>query len=462
MFMLQMSAFLLLAALTLVVGIRVGRNQDQDGYNLFNRRMRRRTFAVSYAATFIGAGFFITGTAYAYQYGLGLAWFFLGLIFGIFIFGLYSRWLKEKTKNLGLYTLPDVFRWRFGAGAALAVTAITLVLLTGDIAIQLISGAKLLEALGVMPYAYSILITVGVVAAYLLASGFRAVVLTDYLLTGAMIILTAILTGFSGKFFQPAIDQLNVFSVPMGTTIGFFLFGLFGPFAISTYYQRIFAADSPKTAQVGTWLSSVLILLPGAGLFIIGMAAKKLFPGIDPDLAFLKIIQTGGLGITLVGALVLWSALMDTVDTLVFAGSQILNRDLLGKELTKRNVRRGILLLLGVGVVVSFSLPSVTGVALLFLGASMAVAPSAFFLWFMKGLRGTAVVISLVSEIAGLAVYSLMKGITPQGVGVSFAAALLALLLSHTISLLITRLRLRSSIVAKKVDINNTPSDVYE
>jgi Na+/proline symporter len=446
-----MSAFLLLAALTMVVGIAVGRNQDQDGYNLFNRRMRRRTFAVSYAATFIGAGFFITGTAYAYQYGLGLAWFFLGLIFGVLIFGLYSRWLKEKTKDLGFYTLPDVFRWRFGEGAARAVTMATLVLLTGDIAIQLIGGAKLLEALGIMPYASSIVITVGVVAIYLLASGFRAVVLTDYLLTGAMLVLTAVLAGFSGKFFQPAVGQLNVFSVPLGTTVGFFLFGLFGPFAISTYYQRIFAADSPKTAQMGTWLGSALIVLPGAGLFIIGMAAKRLFPSIDPDLAFLKIIQTGGRGIALVGGLVLWSALMDTVDTLVFAGSQILNRDLLRRELTKRNVRYGILLFLGVGVAVSFSLPSVTRVALLFLGASMAVAPSAFFLWFMKGLRGTAVVISLVSGIAGLVAYSFLKGITPQGVGVSFFAALLALLFSHTISSLITRLRVRSAIAVEKI-----------
>lgn len=437
--------FITLALITLILGVWVGRNQNQEGFNMFNRRMKQRTFMVSYAATFVGAGFFITGTAYAYQYGLGLLWFFLGLIFGIIIFGFFSKWLKEKTRDLNLYTLPDVFRWKFGDTAAHVVTVVTLLLLMGDVAIQLISGGKLLEALGVMPYSLSVLLTVGVVAVYLLASGFRAVVLTDYLLTGAMIVLTFVLAGFSVKSFQPVAEQLNFFSVPLGTTIGFFLFGLFGPFAISTYYQRIFASDSPSTARIGTWLSSFLIMLPGAGLFIMGMSARKLFPEIDPDLAFLSMIQTGGREIALVGALVLWSALMDTVDTLVFAGSQIFNRDLLRRDLTKRNVRIGILLFLGFGVAVSFLLPSVTRVALLFLGASMAVAPSAFFLWFLKNLRGSSVVTSMTCGIVGLIGYSLLNGIMPQGVGISFVCALIGLLVAHVISRLAGRKKVVSN-----------------
>ncbi len=433
--------FIALALITLILGVLVGRNQDQEGYNLFNRRMKKRTFMVSYAATFIGAGFFITGTAYAYQYGLGLLWFFLGLIFGVVIFGFYSKWLKEKTKHLNLYTLPDVFRWKLGDTAARVLTVITLVLLLGDISIQLIGGGKLLEALGVMPYAFSVLLTVVVVSVYLLVSGFRAVVLTDYLLTGAMVVLTVLLAGFVGRSFQPIAEQLDFFSVPLGTTIGFFLFGLFGPFAISTYYQRIFASDSPNTARVGTWLSSFLILLPGVCLFIIGMTARTLFPAIDPDLAFLNMIQTGGREIALMGALILWSALMDTLDTLVFTGSQILNRDLLKRDLTKRNVRIGVVLFLGLGVSISFLIPSVTRVALLFLGASMAVAPSAFFLWFLKGLRGRSVIVSMIFGIATLTVYSFLKGIIPQGVGVAFFCSLIGLLFSHGIDVVVSWLK---------------------
>ncbi|TRZ65075.1 MAG: hypothetical protein D4Q79_00040 [Spirochaetia bacterium] len=439
--MLATSLFIIVALIMLTVGYFAGRKQDDEGYNLYNRKLPMLGYLVSYAATFIGAGFFITGTAYAYRYGLGLAWFFLGMIFGIIIFGYFAKSLKEKTKDLGLHTLPDFFSWRFGVKAAKVLTFITLLLLAGDISIQLIGGGKLLQSLGVLDYSVSVGITVVVVAAYLIFSGFRAVIWTDYVLMSAIIILTGILAVFSGKYFQPTPEQLNLFTVPIGTTLGFFLFGLFGPFSISTYYQRVFAAESGETARKGTWLSSLAILLPGAGLFIIGMTAKNLFPNIDPDIAFLRIIQLGGQTIALVGALVLWAALMSTVDTLTFAGSQIFCKDLLGKPLSKKNVGVGIVILLGLGLIISFALPSVTAVALMFLGGGMAVAPSAFFQWFMKTLKQYSVITSLVTGIIALFLYAATKGISPNVVAVSFAVSTIVLLSVHFIGKLFSRQR---------------------
>lgn len=421
------------------IGWLAGRKQDDEGYNLYNRKLPIFGYLVSYAATFIGAGFFIAGTAYAYRYGLGLAWFFVGMIFGSVIFGVYAKQLKEKTKDLGLHTLPDFFGWRFGIKAAKVLTVITLLLLAGDMSIQLIAGGKLLESLGVLSYSISVVITVLVVAAYLIFSGFRAVVWTDYVLMSAIVILTGILAVFSGKYFQPTPTQLNLFSIPIGTTIGFFLFGLFGPFSISTYYQRIFAAESSTTVKRGTWLSSLAILLPGVGLFVIGMAAKKLLPDVDPDLAFIKIIQLGGQAIALVGALVLWAALMSTIDTLTFAGSQILNKDLLGKPLSRKNVGVGIVLLLGLAAVISFVSPSITEVGMMFLGGTMAIAPSAFFQWFIKSLKQYSVVASLISGVIMLFVYAAIKGVSPNVVAVSFFASTVVLLVVHFVGQLFGR-----------------------
>jgi len=415
------------------IGWFAGRKQDDEGYNLYNRKLPTLGYLVSYAATFIGAGFFITGTAYAYRYGLGLVWFFLGMIFGVIIFGFFARHLKERTKDLGLHTLPDFFGWRFGTKAAKILTIITLLLLAGDISIQLIGGGKLLQSLGIMDYSFSVAITVSVVAAYLIFSGFRAVIWTDYVLMSAIIILTAILAFFSGKYFQPTAEQLNLFTVPIGTSVGFFLFGLFGPFSGPQYYQRIFASKSPEIAKKGTWLSSLAILLPGAGLFIIGMAAKKIFPNIDPDLAFLQIIQLGGQSIALVGSLVLWAALMSSVDTLTFAGSHIFNKDLMGKPLSRKNVGIGVIILLGFGLVISFVLPSVTSVAFMFLAGGMAVAPSAFLQWFMKTLKQYTVITSMISGIIAIFLYSIINGIGPNVVAISFLVSIITLFLVHFI-----------------------------
>jgi len=431
--------FIFVALAMLGVGWFAGRKQDDEGYNLYNRKLPILGYLVSYAATFIGAAFFITGTAYAYLYGLGLAWFFIGMIFGSVIFGYFAKHLREQTKDLRLHTLPDFFNWRFGPVAAKTLTIIALLLLAGDIAIQLIGGGKLLESLGIMNYSFSVAITTFVVAAYLIFSGFRAVIWTDYVLMSAIVILTSILAFFSGKYFNPSPEQLSLFSVPIGTTIGFFLFGVFEPFALSTYFQRVFAAKSEHAAKIGTWLGSLAILLPGIFLFIIGITAKNLFPNIDPDLAFLRIIQLGGRAIAIIGALVLWAALMSTVDTLTFAGSQIFNKDLLNKPLIRSNVGLGIIVLLGLGLIISFAVPSITSVAMIFLGGGMAIAPSAFFQWFIKSLKQYSVVASLISGIIALFIYVFIAGANPNVVAISFFTSTTVLLAVHFIGKLFNR-----------------------
>lgn len=431
--MLPIFLFSTVAVIMLAIGYFAGRKQDNEGYNLYNRKLPILGYTASYAATYIGAGFFITGTAYAYRYGLGLAWFFIGMIFGSIIFGFFAKQLREKTKGLGLHTLPDFFRWRFGAQAAKVLTIIALLLLVGDMSIQLIAGGKILQTLGMMNYSFSVAITVTIVAIYLIFSGFRAVIWTDYVLISSIVILTGILTFFSGKYFHPTVEQLNIFAIPAGTTIGFFLIGLFLPFSISTYYQRIFAAESGNAAKKGTWLGSLAILLPGIGLFIIGMAAKKILPTIDPDLAFISIVQLGGQVITLIGTLILWSALMSTIDTLTFAGSQIFNKDLLNRPLSRKNGSIGIILLLGLAVIFSFVSPTIIEVGMLFLGGTMTIAPSAFLQWFMKSLKQYSVVASMLSGIVVLFLYAIAKGISPDLIAVSFLTSTIFLLTFHFI-----------------------------
>ena len=420
-------AFLGIALLMLLAGYLAGRGQDDEGYNIYSRSLPSLGYIVSYAATFIGAGFFVTGTAYVYLYGLAFAWFFIGMVFGVAVFGCFAYWLRKNTADAGLYTLPDFYRWRFGASAARVLSLITLLLLAGDMSIQLIAGGKLLEVMGVMPYQFSILLTVAIVAIYLLWSGFRAVVWTDYLLLAAIIILTVFMSLVSLPEIRISAFNWSLNDMPAGFILGFFLFGLFGPFSIATYYQRVLAARSPEVARKSTWLSGALILLPGACLFLIGGAARSSFPGIDPDTTFLQVVRRGGLPLLLSGSVILWAALISTLDTLAFAGGQILNRELLGLPLSRRNVGRSILLLLAVALLISSCFPSITQIAMMFLGGGLIIAPSAFCQWFVKDLREKAAIASLLTGTAALFVWALSRGITPEIVLVSFLSSSLGL-----------------------------------
>ncbi len=420
--------FLVLLIVMLLVGLYSGKSADEEGYQIYNRSLPRLGFVVSYVATFVGAGFFIVGTAYAYRFGNGMLWYAGGLVFGIVIFAFFSKWLKNWQPDKPVYNLPDFFHLRFGQGAGKLTAFISVVLLTGDLAIQLISGGKILQMLDVSPYAVSVTITVIVISCYLLAGGFRAVVWTDYVLAILICIITILISILS---FQVRGTTPLVFEeLPPGNILGFFLFGIFGPFSISTYYQRIFAAKDEKTAKTGTFVSGAVLLGLLLLLVTIGWAAKALLPAIDPDVAFISLLNHFGGWVFTLGALALWAALISTADTLTFAAGQIFVQNILGKPLTRRMTQVSIVVIMILAAVISFLLPSIVSVGMLFLGGGMILAPVGFFQWFLK-LSQMSVVIALSAGVLSLVGYVAVEPIGPNVVVVTFGVTTIVLLVSH-------------------------------
>lgn len=434
--------FLVLLGIMLLIGACSGRSSDEEGYQIYNRALPRTGFIVSYVATFVGAGFFIMGTAYAYRFGNGMLWYAAGLVFGIGIFAFFSRWLKTWQQDKAVYNLPDFFHLRFGEIAGKLSALIAAILLTGDLSIQLISGGKILQMLEVSSYGISVSITVVVITCYLLAGGFRAVVWTDYVLATLICVITVLISGLSLQVPQ---DVPSVFdNMPAGNIIGFFLFGIFGPFSISTYYQRVFASKDERTARIGTFISGAILLALLLLLVTIGWAAKRLLPDIDPDVAFVSLLNHfGGLAFT-VGALALWAALLSTADTLAFAAGQILVQNILGKRLTRRMTQASIVLIMIFAAVISFLLPSIVSVGMLFLGGGMILAPIGFLQWFMK-LSQLTVVLALSAGVLSLAVYVALRPIGPTVIVLTFGVTSVVLIASHLSQKIIGRSRHASS-----------------
>lgn len=423
--------FIVLILIMLVVGYLSGRKKNsEEDFQIYGRNLSKPAFIASYFATFIGAGFFLVGSAYSYQFGIGMLWYPVGLILGIITFGFYSAWLKKETKDKKYYNLPDFFSDVFSKSTGKIVAILVSILIAGDLSIQLISGGKILDILGIANYNVAVVITVVVIAIYLLSSGFRAVVWTDFVLAILIGVLTLIISYTSISSIP--IITLDFDFVPIGTIIGFFLFGLLGPFSISTYYQRIFAAKDEQTAKHGTWMSGIFVFILVILLIIIGMASKSIFPSIDPDLALLSLLTYFGGLIFALGALVLWSALMSSADTLTFSGSQILTRDIFGRTINKENTRMSILALLVVGVLLSFLIPSIVSTSILFLGGGMIIAPIAFFNWFLKfshKTANTALILGLVALIATI----IFMGISPTIIAIVFLVTGLTVVIGSVI-----------------------------
>ena len=426
--MLEIILFVALLLVMLIVGVLAGRRATNEGYQIYGGKLPSVGFIASYVATFVGAGFFVAGTAYAYQFGKAFIWYAIGMVIGITVFGFFSRWLKNYSKGKEFYNMPDFFKHRFGIVAGKVVALMLILLMAGDLAIQLISGGKILELLGIAPYNIAVVITITVVAIYLLSSGFRAVVWTDVVLAVLMGVLTLLISYISITNI-PTIN-LNFEAVPIGTIIGFFLFGVFGPYTLSTYYQRIFAAKNAKTAMRGTWFGGLFIFILVALVIVIGIAARSIMPNIDPDIAFVSLLQHFGGLIMSVGALVLWSALMSTSDTLTFSGSQILSYNVFGVKMSKKAIRISVIAILLFGMIISFLVPSIIAVGMIFLGGGTIIAPIGFFQWFIK-FKQKAVVSALVAGTIALIAYVALVDLTPAVVAVTFVVSTVTLFAVH-------------------------------
>ena len=423
--------FLLLLVLMLAVGIFSGRSSDEEGFQIYNRSLPRAGFVVSYVATFVGAGFFVMGTAYAYRFGHGMLWYAAGLVLGIVIFASFSRWLKEWQQDSNCYNLPDFFRIRFGSLSGKASAALTVTLLVGDLAIQLISGGKILEILGISSYPTAICITVTVISVYLLAGGFRAVVWTDFVLATLICGVTVFISIISFKSHQSV--DLSFDRMPVSNIIGFFLFGIFGPFSISTYYQRVFASKDRETAISGTLISGAILFFLLILIVRVGFGAKASLPGIDPDIAFVSLLEHSGGWFFTGGALALWAALMSTADTLSFAAGQILVQNIFGRKLTRRSTQISIIIIMLLGALTSFALPSIVSVGMLFLGGGMILAPIGFFQWILN-IQEFDVSAAILAGLCSIIIFLAISPISPTIVVVTFGATTITLLSSYCLS----------------------------
>ncbi|MCF7901721.1 hypothetical protein K9L67_05870 [Candidatus Woesearchaeota archaeon] len=423
--------FIVLLLVMLIVGYFAGRKKDsEEDFQIYGRKLSKLGFITSYVATFIGAGFFIVGSAYAYEFGTGVLWWAAGLLLGVFVFGFFSFWLRNYSDKKDFYNLPDFIRHKFGDGAAKAVAIISLFALVGDLTIQLVSGGKILDVLGIAPYNVAVLITVFVIAIYLLSSGFRAVIWTDFILAILIAILTFTLSYISvGTLASTGIDFDYV---PIGTILGFFIFGVFAPFSLTPYFQRIFASKDANTAKHSTWMSGLILFALVILLVGIGYAAKFYFPNIDSDLAFVSLLSNFGGLVLGIGALLIWMSLMSSADTYTFAGAQIATKDIFGRTINRANIRWGIVIVLVFAVILSFLIPSLVQVSLLFAACSMILGPITFFQWFMRFGQKTVVSATIIGVIV-LIVYSIFVGIIPTLVAVTFIVSSLAILIGSVI-----------------------------
>ncbi len=176
-----------------------------------------------------------------------------------------------------------------------------------------------------------------IVIVYTTLGGMWSVTITDLvqwvIMTLGMLIAIPIALGQAGglsglranldpSFFDPtAIGGDRIFT--------WFLLYFLGLMIGQDIWQRVFTADSPRTAKIGNLGAGAYSIAYGLATAFLGMIALVLVPGVDnPDFALptliLERIPTGLSGLILAGFI---SAMMSTADAALLASSTLFTND---------------------------------------------------------------------------------------------------------------------------------------
>lgn len=345
----------------IVIGfIAQGKIETMDDFILGGRRFGLVALVGTIMATMIGSGMTMGAVGNAYQFGAGgtVVWMYVGFSLGLLYFG----YIAGKIRETGKRTVAEIISDKFGNNARLISSIVIIAYAVAIIAINIAGLRNVIlyvfgSNLGIsLPLATAIAAAVCII--YTSIGGFYAVVWTDVVQFGIMIIGIIILgpiIGISsaGGFNNIVLEFENIGSsitnplingISSGS-IGYFLAYFLTVPGDPTMPQRALASKDEKTAKTAFYISGVIGLFFGLAILLIGGASRVLMPGLEnPESALLLFIAEfyppviKGLAISAVVA-----AIMSSFDSflilctthLVYDVGGALNKDITEEQMSK-------------------------------------------------------------------------------------------------------------------------------
>ena len=327
--------FVILYALVCVgIGLFSSRNQKKGDFLIAGRNLGSFSIMASILASLIGGTAIVTFTAYVYQFGVSALSIFIGSGTGLMIFMFYSLKVRKLAKDKDFHNLSELIRHKYDSRTGNLSSLIIFILFFGFLLVQFIAGSSILASISGWSYEVSLLISGGIVLAYLAIGGFKSLIRTDiFQYIVIIVIFGAIGLLVLGNTDAVLIDSQNLSVMSPSLMLVFFLFGIFSIFCQAGYWQRVFAAKDDTAIKRGLTGAAILIVISGIVLTMIGLAAVSSAPGLNPNLAFVygmtNILPPQ---LLVMGLIVVFAAIMSNADTVIFVLSTIVAKDYFGKK----------------------------------------------------------------------------------------------------------------------------------
>lgn len=235
----------------------------------------------------------------------------------------------------------DYFEQRYGQSRAIRLWAwlSNVPSLLGIFIAQLLAAGGILAGFGI-PFKAGVVLTAVVILIYCTVGGMWGVVLTDVVQTTIIVIGVPILAIATLIQYVHAGGSISaIFTTPfipkgMGTQFVYLVLPFLLSISVSyDAYSRIQSAKNVRTAQIGSIIGGILVIIVGVLCSTIGVAARTLFPGVTDGI--FTITATGVLPPVLAGIVIaaILSAAMSSANCVILSMGSSFARDLYNKFL---------------------------------------------------------------------------------------------------------------------------------
>lgn len=266
----------------LIVGIAVARKVDGDSANYLvaGRRLGVPLVAVSLSAAAVDSNATVGNTDLTSQFGF---WSGASLAIGLALCLLFAGLFLAKPLNgMGLMTLGDFFRIRYGRAVEVVSSSIMIFSFTFLLAGNLVACGFLLQHFAHIPYTAGIVITVVLVLAYTIGGGlfsdaYTAIIQMTITVIASISLLVWVIVSF-GIVIPPGtgpFDFQQLTSTEMGAPINWAtLVSLaIGDLVAIDFMQRIFGARTPQIARRSCFIAAGTTAIIGTIFALVALTA---------------------------------------------------------------------------------------------------------------------------------------------------------------------------------------------
>lgn len=352
-----------------------------DGFVLGGRSVGAWLTAFAYGTSYFSAVVFVGYAGqFGWKYGISSTWVGIGnaVIGSLLAWMVLGRRTRLLTQHLDSATMPDFFSKRFDSSSLkLAASVIIFVFLIPYTA-SLYNGLSRLFSMAFPGFSYSACIVVMAVltAVYVIAGGYLATAINDFIqgiimLGGLVAVISAVLSSKGG--FAASLDGLaRITDTSVTTTPGIFT-SFFGPDPLNLLFvviltslgtwglpqmvQKFYAIRNEGAIRKGTVISTLFAFVVAGGCYFLGGFGRLFGDKVDVakdgfDAIIPAMLSNLGPGLIALTVILVLSASMSTLSSLVMTSSSTLTIDFIRGTVVKDMTQKGQVLCIRVLLVV--------------------------------------------------------------------------------------------------------------